>query len=212
MTIYSKTTPPRGFYVYTWVRQKDSATGPTGSPYYIGKGKGNRAWRKNGPKESDRVIILACGLLETEAFLLETKLITEYGRKDLGTGILINLTNGGDGVSGAVQSDATKAKRLASNAGRPGGMTGKKQTELSNSRNRKSHLGMKYSAEHNAANSARQIGVKQSQDLILKRTAWMEGSKQPQVACPHCDKVGGDRNMRRYHFDNCPKLKGPKPL
>ena len=26
-----------------------------------------------------------------------------------------------------------------------------------------------------------------------------------QVECPHCGKVGGSTNMRRYHFDNCKK-------
>ena len=21
--------------------------------------------------------------------------------------------------------------------------------------------------------------------------------------CPHCDKIGGEGNMQRWHFDNC---------
>ena len=29
------------------------------------------------------------------------------------------------------------------------------------------------------------------------------GKTQPLVACPHCGKVGGASNMKRFHFDNC---------
>ena len=39
---------------------------------------------------------------EADAFQLEILLIYQYGRIDLGTGCLRNLTNGGDGVSGII--------------------------------------------------------------------------------------------------------------
>ena len=29
------------------------------------------------------------------------------------------------------------------------------------------------------------------------------GKVQPLVVCPHCSKVGGASNMKRFHFDNC---------
>jgi len=35
-------------------------------------------------------------------------------------------------------------------------------------------------------------------------------SKQPDSTCPHCGETGGASNMKRWHFDNCPKITGKK--
>jgi hypothetical protein len=92
-----------GFYTYCWLRE-------SGTPYYVGKGKEDRAWRKGSP-DSSRVLLLKTHLSEEEAFRHETYMIYVFGRKDLGTGILRNLTNGGEGASGQVFSEATKQFR-----------------------------------------------------------------------------------------------------
>lgn len=89
----------RIYYTYKWLRED-------GTPYYIGKGKGNRAWtvhkRKNVshyPPEG-RVEIIMEGLTEEEALLHEIWLIALYKRKCEG-GLLINMTTGGQGPSDA---------------------------------------------------------------------------------------------------------------
>src|SRR5271166_5861696 len=81
------------FYTYLWLRED-------GTPYYAGKGKGDRAFVRKGhncppPKEKNRILVQEFPD-EDSAFRAEEFLIALYGRKDNGTGILRNLTDGGD--------------------------------------------------------------------------------------------------------------------
>jgi hypothetical protein len=74
------------YYVYAYLREDST-------PYYIGKGKGDRAYVKDHNVKvphRNRIIILEQNLEEQAALDLEAELIKRYGRKDLGTGILQN--------------------------------------------------------------------------------------------------------------------------
>ncbi len=75
-----------------------------GTPYYIGKGRGYRAFYKHKQlvrqPSADRILFLKRNLTEEEAFKHEVYMIAVLGRKDLGTGILRNLTDGGEGNTG----------------------------------------------------------------------------------------------------------------
>lgn len=80
------------FYTYLWLRED-------GTPYYAGKGSGVRAFVRDNHRvpcpPKDRVLIQEFDS-ETDAFEAEKFLIAFYGRKDVGTGCLRNMTDGGE--------------------------------------------------------------------------------------------------------------------
>ncbi len=111
------------FYVYTYLRNKDSKSGEKFTPYYIGKGHGNRAYSRHigvpVPKDPNLIVIIEHNLTEVGALAIERRLIRWYGRVDNDTGILRNRTNGGEGTIGKIVSDETKAKIRKARLGKP---------------------------------------------------------------------------------------------
>ena len=103
------------YYTYAFLRED-------GTPYYIGKGKGQRICSKHRrikpPTDESRVIYLKQNLTGEEAINHEIYMIALYGRKDIGTGILRNGTDGGEGVSGRVFSLESKKKLSKSMKGK----------------------------------------------------------------------------------------------
>jgi hypothetical protein len=118
MTIYQSDNT---YYVYQYLRED-------GTPYYIGKGKDGRAYSKNRRATIppiERIELVKENMTEDDALAYEIELIAKYGRKDIGTGILRNLTDGGEGTSGRVYTDATRHKMSGVNSG----MYGKTHTD-----------------------------------------------------------------------------------
>ena len=140
------------YYTYAYLRED-------GTPYYIGKGSRYRIYRNGGrpcqrPKDKSKIIYLKQNLTEEEAFRHEIYMISVFGRIDLGTGILYNKTNGGEGMSGYKFSEESKQKM------------------------RERNLNKTHSQDTKQKMSDSRKGKKQSESWIKKRTNKLIGKKR----------------------------------
>jgi hypothetical protein len=174
------------YYTYAYLREDKT-------PYYIGKGKDNRAYRRSKrdikpPKDKSRILILKQNLTEEESFKHEIYMIGVFGRKDLGTGILRNKTNGGEGPSGWVPSEETKTKISKANRN-PSEDTRRKISE--------SHKGKPLLEEHKRKISKSLLGNNYSKGNKIdreivnrlsnkkKKNKWWNNGYE-QKFCPNC--------------------------
>jgi len=116
-------------YVYRHIRLDKN------EPFYIGVGSNedtgrydrahrskpknrNIFWQRVVAKTEYLVEIMIENISIEEALKKEVEFIKLYGRKNLGLGSLVNLTDGGDGVRNYVVSDETKLKISIANKGK----------------------------------------------------------------------------------------------
>lgn len=169
------------YYVYAYLRKSNN------QPYYIGKGKGNRAYKGKHsvsiPKDLSKIVILESGLTDLGACGIERRMIRWYGRKDNNTGILHNRTDGGEGASGVVMTDAKREiYRQSSNPGVPRPYASRPGTK-------NTFYGKKHSEE----------------SLRLQRQAKqgnnnpMFGRKQARITCLCCRKESSVNTFSRFH-------------
>jgi ribosomal protein L24E len=158
------------FYTYLWLRED-------GTPYYVGKGKGNRAYTRHlapnrkmkaPPKEC---IVIYPAESEADAFEAEIALIWYYGRKDLGLGCLRNLTNGGEGTYGP----KTLEHRLKIGA---------------------AHRGMKRTAETKRNIAESHIGILHTEEWKINHSKQLTGRKRPPRSQEWTDNY--KRSMKKY--------------
>jgi hypothetical protein len=178
------------YYTYAYLREDRT-------PYYIGKGVGKRIYSKqkniNQPKDKSRIIFLKQNLTEEEAFKHEKYMIALFGRKDLGTGILRNKTDGGDGTSGRIKTEEEREKIRERMLGANNPQYNKKYTE-----EERKNLSEKMKGENNPF-----YGKKHTEEFKKSRRGPgnpMYGKKNPKQSEWMCERMSGKNSPSAKTF------------
>lgn len=177
----------------------------TDEVFYVGIGKSKkRAYYKkehrshfwhNIAKNGYNVEILFENLTWDQACKKEQELISLYGRRDLGEGTLVNMTNGGDGGYGMVVSEETREKiRQFQISLNRKGKPGRVQNQETREKIRNTLKGRKRPAE---------VVEKLKKPKINKENYSYPKKK---IECPYCGLKAQPPLAYRWHFNNCKKL------
>lgn len=174
------------FYVYVHSRLS------TGEPFYVGKGCGNRAgetkkrseyWKRVVAKDGGRYTNFLCENESEEfAFLVEVEAIDKYRR--IGA-IIINATNGGEGMSGYKFTPEQSKRRSELKMGNTNfkGRTHSKETLAKMSAIQKVRPRAKHSEEHKrkiglaSKGNKYCLGKKASAETKAKISAYHKGKQ-----------------------------------
>ena len=187
----------KNYYVYAHINPLKNEI------FYIGKGKNKRGfskkyrsiwWNKIVNKYGFIVDILESDLTEEEAFEREKWYINRIGRRDLGKGPLVNMTDGGEGATNLSEeikikmrkpkSEQHKKKLISSHKGMKGinhSEETKKKMSESRKGNKNPMYGKKTSDETklklSIASKGKNIGKKLSEETKLKISVSKKGNK-----------------------------------
>jgi hypothetical protein len=225
------------FYVYEHIRRD------TGAIFYIGKGHGNRHCSKRNRNQYWHNVVNKAGGFDfrvvveddSEELILLAEIEKISQMRMLGA-LLVNLTDGGQGITGLKHSE--ESRRLISKKLKGKGHkhtpesiekirqanTGVVFSDERKEKLRKKALGKKMLPHVREALNERMKSFKQSEKTkehlrqvnlgrkhtskaLKKMSAWQ--IDRPKLICPHCNRASNAGNASRWHFDNC-KLKGEK--
>jgi hypothetical protein len=163
----------------------------TNEVFYVGIGKKEkRAFSKHGRNPHWKNIVNKVGYTvniihkdidHKEAKKIEILLIEKYGRKNLGLGNLVNMTDGGDSVVGLIHSEEARRKISERHKGKPKseehknklseGAKGRKNTEVAKAR-------MRISAKNKSEEAVKNINNGRKNRKATKGYSWHKGHKK----------------------------------
>lgn len=165
-----------------------------GEIFYIGIGKTkrritsdsgrNKYWHNIVNKVGYDWEIIKSNITWKEACIIEQELIKKYGRKDLGEGNLVNMTEGGEGFT-SNHTDMTKLIMSEKKTGKNHWIYGKHHTKESKNKISKSHLGKVVSEESKEKNKQSHMGKKVSEKTKKK------------MSKSHLGKVVGEETKKK---------------
>jgi len=162
----------------------------TNEVFYIGIGKSsdrafsykkrNKHWNNIVNKTEYEVQVLKSDLSWDDACELEKILISYYGRKDLGLGPLVNMTDGGDGCIGFIITDEYRDRLSKSLKGRV--FTDEHKQKIGISKlNNKYNLGKKRSDDTKNKIGLKSIGRKKTEQGIINMSNRMSKGGNPRA-------------------------------
>lgn len=185
-------------YVYRHIRLDKN------EPFYIGIGKKpnyaratqthgrNKIWKAIVAKTAYEIEILFDDITWEEANDKEMEFIALYGKICNQTGILANLTDGGDGKKGVPHAEETKALMSRKMKGNLNGL-GHKKSEEELKRMSERMKGKRMSEESIKKMAQTKRGKKQSPEAIAKRTEAIRKTREakgPQKRTPEqCERM-----------------------
>lgn len=182
------------FYVYVHRRED------TGAVFYVGKGQGQRAycrtqrgryWERVAGKYGLLVEIVGSFVSELDAFKHERALIAVLRAAGVK---LVNLTDGGDGASGAKRSEETL--RRMSEAGK--GKHSQRRSQETRDKMRASAIGRRMSPEAIAKTAAFHRGRKRSPETLAKMSAALKGKTGRKLSPEEIENLRAIRTGRKH--------------
>lgn len=176
--------------------------------FYVGIGKEssraysksdrNKYWHNIVNKTKYSIEIFKENISWIESCEIEKQLILKYGRKDLRTGSLVNMTSGGDGSLGLIHTQETKDKISKSKKGHNNYNFGKKVSKEVRKKMSKSKLGSKNPLYKIEKTKHPMFGKKQSKETKDKISKTKKGRL---LSEEHKLKVSKSRKGKKFFND-----------
>ena len=191
-------------YLYRHIR-KD-----LNQPFYIGIGsdenynrafdkyKRNSIWKRIVSKTEYEVEIMLDELSWEEVCKKEIEFIRLYGRKDNGTGILSNMTDGGEGSLNIIMTEEVKNKIRIKNSGANNYNFGKRMSDEMKARISAKKKGVKMPEEFKVKikNALNSFSVEKKAEISKKLSEVRKGRKFNDL---HKKRIGDAQRGEKHH-------------